>query len=327
MSHRATILVTGGAGYVGSHACKALAAANYQPVTYDNLSTGHEWAVRWGPLEVGDLADAVRLHNVLALHKPAAVIHFAASAYVAESVADPAKYYRNNVVGSLSLLEAMRDNRVNHLVFSSTCSVFNSDSPDSIAEDRLPAPLNPYGASKLAIERMIADFGVAYGLRSAVLRYFNAAGADPDGEIGEAHDPEPHLIPRAIDAALGRTAEIEILGNDWPTPDGTCIRDYVHVSDLARAHVLALGYLLDGGPSTVVHLGSGQGYSVRQIIDTVGAIAGLLVPVRIAPRRPGDPAVLVASSERAKALLGWTPALSHLDTMIASAMTWARKRN
>lgn len=248
------ILVTGGAGYIGSHACKALALAGYTPVAYDNLVYGHESAVKWGPFEKGDISDRKRLDQVIEKHRPAAVMHFAAYAYVGESVDDPGKYYRNNVVGTLTLLEAMRDHSIDQFVFSSTCATYGVPQQMPIAEDHTQQPINPYGASKLMVEQMLRDFGVAHGLRAISLRYFNAAGADPDAEIGEDHDPETHLIPLVLDAAAGRRESIAVFGDDYATPDGTCIRDYIHVTDLASAHVLALQALESGAESNAYNL-------------------------------------------------------------------------
>jgi UDP-glucose-4-epimerase GalE len=319
------ILVTGGAGYVGSHACKALAAAGYLPVTYDNLARGHEWAVRWGPCEPGDILDRARLDAVIARHRPSAVVHFAALANVGESVADPASYLRNNVAGSLTLLEAMRDHAIARIVVSSTCAVYGNPQTVPIGEDAALHPLNPYGRSKLMVEQMLDAFAAAHALRPIVLRYFNAAGADPDGEIGEAHDPETHLIPLALDAASGRGGRLTVFGDDYDTPDGTCIRDYVHVGDLANAHVSALKALEAGSTRGTFNLGTGNGYSVRQIIGAVEAVTGLAVPVAAGPRRAGDPPVLVADGARARAELGWKPGFEGLDAIVATAWAWHRK--
>lgn len=246
------VLVTGGAGYIGSHTCKVLAQAGYTPVSYDNLVYGHSWAVRWGPLEQGDIADRAKLDELIARYHPAAVMHFAAYAYVGESVVDPGKYYRNNVAGTLTLLEAVRDHDIRHFIFSSTCATYGFPQQVPLAETHPQQPINPYGASKLMIERMLDDFGTAHGLRAVALRYFNAAGADPDGELGEEHDPETHLIPLALQALLGQRAELAIFGTDYPTDDGTAIRDYIHVADLADAHVKALRCLEQGGASTAL---------------------------------------------------------------------------
>jgi UDP-glucose-4-epimerase GalE len=319
------ILVTGGAGYVGSHACKALATAGYRPVVYDNLSRGHREAVRWGPLIEGDLHDTARVAAALQDHGVTAVMHFAAFAYVGESVGDPETYYRNNVGGTLALLEAMRRAEVATIVFSSTCAVYGAPDRLPIAETTPKAPLNPYGDTKLAIERALHWYAGAYGLRFAALRYFNAAGADPESEIGEDHDPETHLIPRVLRAALGTGDPVEVYGTDYPTADGTAIRDYIHVADLADAHVRALGYLDAGGESGAMNLGTGQGCSVRQVIAAVERIAGRPVPFRETARRAGDPPELVADPALARARLGWQPRHSDLDTIIRTALAWERR--
>ena len=318
------VLVTGGAGYVGSHVCKALAAAGYSPVTYDSLVSGYRWAVQWGPLEVGDIADADRLAGVIERYRPEAVLHFAAFIAAGESVTDPGKYYRNNVAGSLSLLEAMRDKGVTRIVFSSTAAVYGDPETVPIPESHPLRPVNPYGKTKLAIEEMLCDFATAHDFRYATLRYFNASGADAGGGIGEAHEPETHLIPLALDAALGRSPHLDIYGDDYDTPDGTCIRDYIHVSDLADAHTAALGQLLDGGNPAALNLGTGQGHSVRQVIEAAGRILGKKIPVRVSARRPGDPPVLVADPALARDLLGWVPQYPALDEIVASAARWAR---
>jgi UDP-arabinose 4-epimerase len=317
-----SILVTGGAGYVGAHACKALAAAGYRPVVYDNLSRGHREAVRWGPLVEGDLHDIARLAEALRAHQIAAVIHFAALAYVGESVADPERYYANNLGGTLALLGAMRQAEVETIVFSSTCAVYGVPDTVPIAETTAKAPLNPYGDTKLAIERVMHWYAGAYGLRYAALRYFNAAGADPDGEIGEDHDPETHVIPLVLRAALGTGVPISIFGTDYPTRDGTAIRDYIHVGDLADAHLRALRHLAGGGENGALNLGTGRGYSVREVIAAVERIAGRPVPQREAPRRAGDPPELVADPALARSRLGWQPRHSDLDTIIATALAW-----
>jgi UDP-arabinose 4-epimerase len=320
-----TILVTGGAGYIGSHTCKALAAAGYLPLTFDNLVYGHEWAVKWGPLETGDILDRACLDEVIGRYSPSAIIHFAGFTYVGESVADPGKYYRNNVLGSLNLLEAMRDHGIDRMVFSSTCAIYGVPDTTPIVEDLPRRPVNPYGRSKWMIEQMLADFAGAHALRSIVLRYFNAAGADPDGEIGEAHDPETHLIPLALDAASGRREGLTVFGNDYDTPDGTCIRDYVHVADLADAHVRAVQALEAGSQCADYNLGSGRGFSVSQVIEAVEEVTGCKVPVTLGPRRAGDPPVLVADSAKAADELGWQPAWLDLADTVASAWTWHQK--
>lgn len=323
----ATILVTGGAGYIGSHTCKALAAAGHQPVTFDNLVYGHREAVKWGPLEVGDLLDTPCITAVLEKYRPAAVLHFAAYAYVGESVTNPYKYYQNNVSGTLSLLQAMKQADVQTIVFSSTCATYGVPAIVPIPETLPQAPINPYGMSKLMVERILQDASAAYGLRAVALRYFNAAGADPEGEIGEAHDPETHLIPLVLDAAAGRRPHIQIYGTDYPTPDGTCIRDYIHVCDLADAHVLALEYLQNGGQTDFFNLGNGQGFSVRQIIDTAESVTKQKIPTQKSPRRQGDPPALVGDPERATNILKWKPKKSSVQTQIEDAWKWHQKHH
>ena len=320
-----TVLVAGGAGYIGSHACKALSRAGYLPVTYDNLVYGHEHAVKWGPFEAGDILDRARLDDVMRRHKPAAIMHFAAFTYVGESVSDPGKYYRNNVVGSLALLEAARDHGVSRFVFSSTAAVYGIPDIVPIREDAPKKPVNPYGASKLAVERMLEDFDAAHALRSVTLRYFNAAGADPDHETGECHDPETHLIPLVLDAVSGRRPAITIFGTDYDTPDGTCIRDYIHVSDLAEAHVKALASLERGAPSCAYNLGNGRGFSVKEVIDAAERVTGFSVPVRFGDRRPGDPATLVSDASKAHRGLDWKPRMPLLDDIIRTAWAWHQR--
>jgi UDP-arabinose 4-epimerase len=317
-----SILVTGGAGYVGSHACKVLAGAGYRPVVYDNLSRGHREAVRWGPLVEGDLDDRPRLVAALRSHRIDAVMHFAAFGYVGESVADPEMYYANNLGGTLALLGAMREAGVGSIVFSSTCAVYGVPEKLPIRETTLKAPLNPYGDTKLAIERALHWYAAAYDMRYMALRYFNAAGADPEGEIGEDHEPETHLIPLVLRAALGRGDPVQIFGADYPTPDGTAIRDYIHVSDLADAHLRALGHLAAGGASAALNLGTGSGSSVREVVAAVERIGGRKVPHREVARRPGDPPELVADPALARAQLGWQPRHSDLDTIIGTALAW-----
>jgi len=315
-------LVAGGAGYIGSHACKALAAAGFLPVVYDNLSTGHRDLVRWGPCVEGDLLDADTLAGAFAEHRPAVVLHFAACAYVGESFEDPAKYYANNVIGALHLLDAARSAGNVPIVFSSSCAVYGEPASVPITEETTLAPVNPYGRTKLAVEHALADYEAAYGLRSVRLRYFNAGGCDPDGEVGESHDPETHLVPRAILAAMGRLDEIAIFGDDYPTPDGTAIRDYIHVTDLAEAHVAAVQHLLRGDEGHAVNLGTGRGCSVREVVDAVERVTGLRVPCRIAARRQGDPAVLIADGSRAQRRLGFTALHSDMDTIVRTAHMW-----
>ncbi len=317
-----TALVAGGAGYIGSHACKALAAGGLLPVVYDNLSSGHRGLVRWGPLVDADLLDADALAGAFADHRPAVALHFAACTDVDESCTDPARYYANNVIGALHLLDAARSAGSVPVVFSSTCAVYGEPGTIPITEDTSLAPVNPYGRTKLAIEHALADYESAYGLRSVRLRYFNASGADPDGVVGDARGRPTHLIPRAILAAMGRLDELALFGDDYPTPDGTAIRDYVHVTDLAQAHVAAVRHLLGGGAGVAVNLGTGRGFSVREVVDAVERVTGLHVPRRIAARRQGDPAVLVADGTRARRLLGFTAPHSGIDTIVRTAHAW-----
>jgi UDP-arabinose 4-epimerase len=321
------ILVTGGAGYVGSHACKALAAAGYEPVVFDNLCAGHEWAVKWGPLERGDLLDQDRIAEVVAKYDPAGAIHFASFAYVGESVTDPGKYWRNNVSGAINLCDALVAAQTSAIVFSSSCTVYGRAEAEFIGEAEPVAPINPYGNTKRAIEIMLADYEVATGVRNTVLRYFNAAGCDADGDIGESHEPETHLIPLAIATAAGDRDALKIFGTDYPTPDGTCIRDYIHVTDLADAHVRAIGRMLDGGASELFNLGAGEGYSVREVIEGVGRIVGTPAPSIDDARRAGDPARLVADIAHAGAGLGWAPAHSSLDNILSTAWDWYRSQS
>ncbi len=320
------ILVTGGAGYIGSHACKALAGKGYVPITYDNLSRGNPWAVKWGPLERGDIADAERLGAVLEKYRPSALMHFAAYAYVGESVERPLLYYENNFAGSAALLQTMIDYQPIPVVFSSSCATYGLPERSPIAEDHPQRPINPYGCSKLFVERMLADVSVACGLRWVALRYFNAAGADPQGDIGEAHNPETHLIPLVLAAARsGRP--VRIYGDDYGTPDGSCVRDYIHVSDIADAHVRALDHLLNGRDSCALNLANARGYSVKEVIAMTEKVCGRRIISEIAERRPGDPPVLIGDASRAHALLGWKPARSKLETQIADAWNWMKWRN
>jgi UDP-glucose-4-epimerase GalE len=317
-----SVLVTGGAGYIGSHACKVLARAGYQPVVLDDLSRGHRQAVRWGPLVECNITDRTTVAAALADFKISAVMHFAAYAYVGESVSDPAMYYRNNLGGTLSLLEAMRDARVDKIVFSSTCATYGIPASVPMRETTPQVPVNPYGETKLAIERALRWYGEAYRLRSVSLRYFNAAGADPDGEIGERHEPETHLIPLVLEAALGRRPHIDIYGTDYPTPDGTAIRDYIHVLDLAEAHLRALEHLEAGGKSAALNLGTGHGHSVREVVRAAETISGRPVPCRDTARRSGDPPALVADPGLAAELLDWRARMSDLETIVRTALTW-----
>jgi UDP-arabinose 4-epimerase len=319
-------LVTGGAGYIGSHACKSLARAGYRPVAYDSLVRGHREAVRWGPLVAADLADIERLADTIRRFDVAAVMHFAAFAHVGESMSNPELYFRNNVGNSMRLLEAMRAASVRHIVFSSTAAVYGVSDQVPIPESAPKRPVNPYGESKLMVERMLHWYGEAHGFTHAALRYFNAAGADPEGEIGEHHDPETHLIPLVLEVALGRRPRIDILGTDYPTPDGTAIRDYIHVQDLAEAHVKAITHLLSGGGSLELNLGTGMGHSVREVIAAAERVTGRRIPQREAPRRAGDPPALVAEVSRAREALGWIPALSEIDSILATAWAWHSRR-
>lgn len=327
MSSDKHILVTGGAGYIGSHACKALRAAGYTPVVYDNLSTGNRWAVQWGPFEQGDVLDRDRLQAVIETYKPLGVMHFAALTLVGESVKNPALYYHVNVTGALNLIELCRAHDIRAFVFSSTCAVYGQPEQQPIDEDLPPAPINPYGASKLMVENILTDYSRAYDLRYMALRYFNAAGADPAGEIGEHRAVETHLIPLMLDAVTGSREPLTIFGDDYATADGTAIRDYIHVTDLAEAHLRALNLLLEDRPSATVNLGTGRGVSVKQVLDTAERITGRAVPYSMGTRREGDPAALVANPARAEKLLG--PGLtqrSSLDTIIETAWQWQQKR-
>jgi UDP-glucose 4-epimerase len=318
-----TVLVTGGAGYVGSHCCLALAEAGFRPVVFDDLSNGHREHVRWGPLEVGDIRDARRLDAVFAAHAPVAVLHFAARIEVGESVKSPGAFFDTNVGGAITLIEAARRAGVNALVFSSTCATFGDPVRLPMNEDHPQAPLNPYGRSKLMVEQALADYDRYAGFRSAVMRYFNAAGADPEGRIGEWHEPETHALPLAIQVALGQRSHFTIFGDDYDTRDGTAVRDYVHVLDLADAHVAALRRLLAGGSSEAFNLGTGTGTTVRELINAVRRASGQSLNVEIAPRRAGDAPVLVGDNAKARALLGWTP-VRDLDAIVSSAWRWHR---
>jgi UDP-arabinose 4-epimerase len=319
-----TILVTGGAGYVGSHCCKAFAQAGWIVVVFDNLFRGWRDMVKWGPLIEGDILDRAALDAAIAKVRPDVVAHFAALTYVGESVADPGLYYRNNSFGAFNLLEAMQSAGVDKLIFSSTAATYGVPYQTPMPEDHPQLPINPYGWSKLVVERMMADYAKAYDLRYAALRYFNAAGADADGEVGERHEPETHVIPLAARGALRDDYEFTIFGDDFDTRDGTCVRDYVHVSDLGRAHAAAADYLLGGGAAMPFNLGTGQGTTVKEIADAIEKVSGRPLPRRIGPRRAGDPAVLVASNARAKAILGWEPRQSSIDEIVQSAWAWAK---
>ena len=316
------VLVSGGAGYIGSHTAKALVSAGFNPIVLDNLSSGNRWAVQWGPLVLGDIADKALVRRTIREHNIGAVIHLAASAYVGESMQNPRKYFENNVTKSLSFLDTLIDCGIDKLVFSSSCATYGLPQTEIINESHPQNPINPYGESKLFIERACHWYDQAYRLRTVCLRYFNAAGADPDGELGESHSPETHLIPLAIDSALGRYPALTVYGTDFPTIDGTAVRDFVHVSDIAAAHVNALQYLTHHGKSSNVNLGTGRGSSVRQIISLVEKTSGGKVAVEDDAARPGDPAVLVACADLAKKVLGWTPEFSTMEEIIATAVNW-----
>jgi UDP-glucose-4-epimerase GalE len=321
------VLVTGGAGYIGSQTAKALARAGHEPVVLDNLATGHRKAVKWGPFIQGDVGNKEFLERVFKDHQIEAVLHFAASLLVGESMTNPQKYFWNNVVNTLVLLDTMKACDVKYIVFSSSAAVYGNPEKVPIPEDHPKNPVNPYGESKLSMERSIHWYGVAYGIRGVALRYFNAAGADLEGELGEEHDPETHLIPLVIKAALGQAPPVNIFGTDYPTPDGTAIRDYIHVVDLADAHVRALEYLTAGGESTELNLGTGEGHSVREVVAGVAKLCGGRVPCKDAPRRAGDSAILIADPARALEVLRWRARYSDLDTIIQSAWKWHSSRS
>ncbi len=327
MPSQPTVLVTGGAGYIGSHTAKELSRAGYRVVVYDNLSRGHRWAVRWGPLEEGDVLDEARLHGVLMKYEVQAVLHFAALIAVGESMQTPEIYFRNNVGGTLGLLNAMRAAGVGRLVFSSTAAVYGTPETIPIDESNPKEPTSPYGDSKLMVEKILHWEGVCHGLNWVALRYFNAAGCDAEGETGEAHSPETHLIPAILEAAQGLRPACPIFGEDYPTPDGTCVRDYVHVTDLADAHVRALRYLENGGSSVAMNLGTGEGYSVNQILKAAEAATGRPIPVDRQPRRPGDPPKLIAAPQRAMQTLGWKPCHSSVDNILRTAWAWQQRQS
>ncbi|MBD1824003.1 UDP-glucose 4-epimerase GalE [Cyanobacteria bacterium FACHB-DQ100] len=329
-SQKPIVLVTGGAGYIGSHAVLALQNAGYEVVVFDNLVYGHRDIVE-SVLKVelieGDTNDRELLDQVFASRPFSAVMHFAAYAYVGESVTQPGKYYHNNVVGTLTLLEAMVAAGIKRFVFSSTCATYGVPQVVPIPEDHPQDPINPYGATKLMVERMLADFDPAYDFKSVAFRYFNAAGADPEGRLGEDHQPETHLIPLILMTALGQRDSISIYGTDYPTPDGTCIRDYIHVTDLAEAHVLGLDYLLKGGDSQLFNLGNGNGFSVREVIEAARKVTGKPIPAIECDRRPGDPPALVGSAEKARSMLGWNPQYADIETILTHAWAWHQKRH
>ena len=316
------ILIVGGAGYIGSHMCKYLANRGYRPLVLDNLICGHRAAVKWGPLLEGSAGNEDFLHRVFSEYPVDAVMHFAAFCYVGESVENPAKYYENNVSNTIALLKVMVERNVGNFIFSSSCATYGEPREIPICEDHPQRPINPYGRTKLMVEEILADFRDAYGLAYVSLRYFNAAGADPGGELGEDHRPETHLIPLVLQTALGRRTHVEVFGDDYPTPDGTCVRDYIHIEDLAGAHFLALERLLNGGPGGQFNLGNGDGYSVKQVLQTAGRVTGQAIPARIVARRAGDPAILVGSSEKAFQELGWRPNLPELEAIVRTAWNW-----
>ena len=322
-----SVLVVGGAGYIGSHMAKMLVLSGYEVLVLDNLSTGFRDAVRYGHLIEGDLADQTLLNWVFTNNDIDAVLHFAALSQVGESMREQSHYYRNNVSNTQNLLDAMLQHGVKHFIFSSTAAIFGEPRASLINEQHQQRPINPYGRSKRMVEEMLLDYGTAYGLRSVSLRYFNAAGADPDGELGERHNPESHLIPLVLQAALGYRDRIAIYGNDYPTPDGTCVRDYIHVWDLCSAHLLALDHLLAGGQSDAFNLGNGIGFSVREVIDSARRVTGRNIPMNVQDRRPGDPAMLVADSQKARRDLGWEPRYAALDQIITHAWAWEQNRN
>ena len=324
------ILVTGGAGYIGSHAVKALEERGFETIVLDSLVYGHRDLIETNlkaKLVAGDINDRAFLDRLFTTTKIDAVMHFAAFAYVGESVTDPAKYYRNNVVGTLTLLDAMREHGVTNFVFSSTCATYGNPQSIPITEDHPQQPINPYGAGKLAIERVLKDYDPAYGLKSVIFRYFNAAGADPDGLFGEDHNPETHLIPLILQAAAGKRASISVFGTDYDTPDGTCIRDYIHVTDLAQAHVLGLEYLLEHQTSQIFNLGNGSGFSVKEVVDTARQVTGKEIAIEECPRRVGDPAVLIGSSTKARQMLGWEPKYADLNAIVKHAWNWHQSRH
>ena len=319
------ILVTGGAGYIGSHCCKELHRRGYTPITLDSLIYGHRENVKWGPFYEGDIGDRQVIEQILKHHRVQAVMHFAAFAYVGESVSDPKKYYGNNLKGTISLLDALMTNGVKHFIFSSSCSTYGIPARIPIDEKHPQQPISPYGKSKFMVEEILKDYSAAYPFDFMSLRYFNAAGADPEGETGEKHDPETHLIPLVLDVAIGRSQSIKVFGTDYDTDDGSCIRDYIHVTDLADAHVLALEKFMAGHKSDFINLGTGQGFSVLQVIETASRVTESEIPYEAIERRPGDPAILIASNEKARQVLGWQPRYPELETIISSAWNWHRK--
>jgi UDP-glucose-4-epimerase GalE len=321
------VLVTGGAGYIGSHVCKALARQGYVPVTYDNLCSGNREAVLWGPFEEGDIRDRDRLRDVIQKYKPEAIMHFAALIQVGESVKEPALYYHNNVYGSYCLLEEARAAGIKYMVFSSTAAVYGLPETSPIPEDAPHAPINPYGQTKLAMEKMIQDYSRAYDLKYATLRYFNVAGADPENETGTAYKVDSHIIPMLMRVASGLQPQIKLFGEDYPTPDGTAVRDYIHVTDLAEAHILSLKHIMGGKDSITINVGTNKGYSVAEIIEAARKITGKNIPVEKCERRAGDPPTLVSDATRARKLINWTPRYSDLETIVETAWEWRQKQN
>lgn len=326
MGSKACVLVVGGAGYIGSHACKQLHRRGHDVVVLDNLIYGHREFANWGEFVLGDIADPLQLRLVFKNHPITAVMHFAAFAYVGESVTDPHKYYVNNVAHTLNLMQAMREAGVDKLIFSSTCATYGIPRVIPIPEEHPQTPINPYGRSKLMVEQVMADYAQAYGLKYVSLRYFNAAGADSEAEVGEWHDPETHLIPLVLDAAMDPAKHIKVFGTDYDTPDGTCIRDYIHVTDLADAHILALESLLAGEPGGAFNLGNGLGHSVREVIEAAERVTGKSIRVVESERRAGDPPRLVGSSERIRKALGWEPGNADIETILATAWKWHQRK-
>ncbi len=325
-----TILVTGGAGYIGTHAVKALEDKGFQVIILDNLVYGHREPVEThlaAKIVVGDISDRELLSNLFSTTKIDAVMHFAAYAYVGESVSDPAKYYQNNVVGTIALLDTMRQHGIKNFIFSSTCATYGNPQQIPIDENHPQHPINPYGAGKFMVERVLQDYDAAYGMKSVIFRYFNAAGADPDGRFGEDHNPETHLIPLILQAAAGKRAAISVFGTDYETPDGTCIRDYIHVTDLAQAHVLGLEYLLAHQVSQIFNLGNGNGFSVNEVIDMAKTVTGKEITVETCPRRAGDPAILIGASAKAREMLGWKPEYADLKAIVTHAWNWHQRRH
>jgi UDP-glucose 4-epimerase len=316
------ILVVGGAGYIGSYMAKHLAQHGYTPIVLDNLVYGHKQAVKYGPFFEGSLSDSRLLSRLFEEYRISAVMHFAAFCYVGESMTEPAKYYENNITSALALLREMLDRQIDRFIFSSSCSIYGEPREIPITEEHPKNPINPYGRTKLVVEEMLGDFQQAYGLNSVSLRYFNAAGADPDGELGEDHNPETHLIPLVLQTALGQRSHVDIFGDDYPTPDGTCVRDYIHIVDLAQAHMLALERLLSGLPGDAYNLGNAKGYSVKEVIETAQRVSGREISTRVGERRAGDPAVLVGASKKATRDLGWKPQFPDLETIIETAWQW-----